>query len=140
MGCDIHLHVEVKVGGQWHHYACPSIGRRYRMFHKMAGVRSLEEETDRPISPPKGLPRDPSLVTTLAALSWGSDAHTHSWLGGEEIKELGDWLWAMKPKEDLEMDVLHCYLFGNGFGTHYLSPSSYPEEVEDVRFVFWFDN
>lgn len=29
MGCDIHFHTEVKIGGQWHHHSqtrdCPSV-------------------------------------------------------------------------------------------------------------------
>ncbi len=37
MGCDIHLHTEVKIANVWHRYGCPSVDRNYRVFAKMAG-------------------------------------------------------------------------------------------------------
>ena len=40
MGCDIHLHAEIKVNGKWEHYAHPHIRRDYRLFAKMASVRN----------------------------------------------------------------------------------------------------
>lgn len=27
MGCDIHLHIEVKINGAWEHYATPRVDR-----------------------------------------------------------------------------------------------------------------
>ena len=42
MGCDIHLHVEVKIKGKWLHYNHPNIDRCYWLFTKMAGVREIE--------------------------------------------------------------------------------------------------
>lgn len=39
MGCDIHLHQEVKINGEWHHYRLAEMPRNYEVFEKMAGVR-----------------------------------------------------------------------------------------------------
>lgn len=137
MGCDIHFHSEIKIGNEWHHYGHPSIQRNYALFGKMAGVRGDSE----PISQPKGLPDDCSLVTALNAHKWDADGHSHSWLNAKEILELENWL--SKQLRDgswrLEMDYWG-YLFGNSWGGF----TEYPDEREpflnDIRFVFWFDN
>lgn len=143
MGCDIHLHVEIKVEGAWQHYQAPGISRDYRLFAKMAGVRNYENEIV-PISEPKGLPKDLTLVTAKDAEEWGVDGHSHSWLDKHEIARLAEWCHERVEmdhmRRDLEYGVLHSYLFGNS----YAGPSKWPEEqpawLEDVRFVFWFDN
>lgn len=64
MGCDIHLHTEVKINGVWHHMGAPSVPRNYRLFAKMAGVRGIET----PIAEPRGLPGDATLLTRRDAL------------------------------------------------------------------------
>lgn len=146
MGCDIHLHIEVKINGKWEHWGAPSVQRWYELFEKMAGVRG---DVRNAISPPKGLPEDMTTLTKLAATYDGKDAHSHSWLGTEEIMQLEDWLKKQARGEwinDLEHHILHSYLFGNSFTGH----KRYPEDskyrldagidVQDVRFVFWFDN
>ena len=146
MGCDIHIHIEVKVDGCWEHYAAPNVGRNYSMFEKMAGVRGDEENA---ISPPKGLPDDMSHVTEKSAERWGGDGHSHSWLSLPEIAELSDWL-SDNPDNtktalnlmarSLEYDVLHTYLEGNSFKGFLNYPEDRPDWIEDVRFIFWFDN
>jgi hypothetical protein len=137
MGCDIHLHVEFKVGGRWEHYARPYAPRNYTLFSKMAGVRRRDDE-DEPIAEPRGLPSDLSTLTALFYEDEKGDAHSQSWLSWDEIKVLREWLAGLDGWNSahgsmrLEMDVLGCFL---------------PEEdedirarIEDIRFVFWFDN
>jgi hypothetical protein len=142
MGCDIHLHTEVKIGGQWHHYSAPEIDRDYTLFGKMAGVRGGGD----PIAPPRGLPADVSAVTALDATYWDADGHHHSWLGAAEIWELEEWLRKLmdgdpKRPDGWEMCREHWgYLFGNPFGSFHEFPRERREGIEDVRFVFWFDN
>ncbi len=144
MGCDIHLHIEVKVRGEWHHLSAPYVDRSYRLFGYMAGVR---DDSVEPVSLPKGFPPDATTLTKIDYERWERDAHSVSWLGVEEIGILrdriqkdpdvgGNFSW------DLEHSILHTYLFGNSLDGWY----KYPEEdyrkmgVEDVRLVFWFDN
>lgn len=140
MGCDIHLHTEIKIGEQWHCYASPDIGRWYELFSKMAGVRNGSGIT--PISEPKGLPKDPSVVVKLSYDEGGSDAHTVSWFNVEEIKQLEEWMWVQYK----EMKGYHYpeeewgYYFGNSYGGFYKETSGALSVIEDVRFVFWFDN
>lgn len=135
MGCDIHLHVEIKLKGEWHHYQDLRPGRHYSVFGKMAGVRNQDEE---PIVAPKGLPADCTLVTRFDSDHWGRDGHTHSWFNREEIKKLSVWMTAQAKdwREDLE-GWAGGYLFGNDYAGEL---EDLPEGVEDVRFVFWFDN
>ena len=115
MGCDIHLHTEVKINNEWLHYSAPWVRRNYDLFTKMAGVRSRDDEIT-PLSPPKGLPSDASTLTYFEATRWGIDGHSHSWLSAQEIYELFEWIklqdWA---PENWKIDDLFGYLFGNTY-------------------------
>ena len=140
MGCDIHLHIEVKINGKWEHYAAPSVDRWYELFGKLAGVR---DKTARPIVEPKGFPSDASVTTAFDYARWQTDAHTPSWLNEKEITKLR--VWFMKQDGGsgrgyfLEEGVLKCtYLFGNLFD--YEEREEWPVGLEGFRFVFWFDN
>lgn len=140
MGCDIHFHVEIKVDGEWQHYGHINVGRNYRLFGIMAGVRSHDVD---PIVDPKGLPDDMNVVTKMDAEQWGRDGHTHSWLSSEEvfllteaIKEDG----GITGRSDFECCDIWGYLFGNSYSGFIRYPEDRMPGVEDFRFVFWFDN
>ena len=139
MGCDIHFHSEVKVKGAWHHYGSASLKRDYALFAVMANVRN-EDGSVIPISMPKGLPKDISFVTQIDADYWGTDAHSASWLNREEIGCLQVYLEGRLGDNAyrLEMDYWG-YLFGNSW-THSMPYRVGGHIIEDVRFVFWFDN
>ena len=148
MGCDIHLHIELKIEGKWEHYGCPSIPRSYYLFTKLAGVRASNPEIE-PFSEPRGLPDDITLLTKMAVDRDGGDAHSKSWIDSNEIDQLEEWVrtyliktWNRSNSNwlDLEAHFLHSYCFGNSFAGIKKYPESYPSSVEDVRFVFWFDN
>lgn len=133
MGCDIHLHIEVKLEGQWFHLGNPSPCRNYWCFTKLAGVRNVKGVI--PIVLPRGLPEDISTVTRVLAKRWEDDGHSWSWIDADEIAEFCDWYRSMdipRPNECVE-GWLGMYLDNNGFG--YI-----PAWLEDLRFVFWFDN
>lgn len=143
MGCDIHMHIEVQIDGAWEHYANPSVSRNYNLFAKMAKVR-WDESDGEPIAANRGVPDDMSKITRLDYQNEGSDAHSATWFGIVEIMQLENWLkkqdWGVL-KNDLEYGILKTYLFGNSFS----GLVRYPEDIrikglEDVRFVFWFDN
>lgn len=140
MGCDIHLHTEIKVGGKWLCYGSPSISRNYHMFAKMADVRNYDDIKE--ISHPKGLPEDISEVVKLHYKSWESDAHSESWLNVDEIIQLEEFLKekATKFNTFYYPEKEWGYLFGNPFGSFKKFRDDYPIEIKDVRFVFWFDN
>jgi hypothetical protein len=154
MGCDIHLHTEIKVNGVWHHYSQPRINRSYALFSKLAGVRAVEDVT--PIVEPRGLPPDLSFTTQLdyAYAEQCYPPHDESWLTGEELEDVLNWLTARKEEErkrlgaagqEVEWFDAHHHMFGYLFGNGWkLYPdergSAYPAEIEDVRAVFWFDN
>jgi hypothetical protein len=139
MGCDIHVHTEVKINGQWHHWGQPSVSRFYALFEKMAGVRGDEENA---IAPLRGLPEDATFETKFDNEHWGADGHSHSWLTGEEADQLGEWYMA-ETKEHATcgkfIESEFGYLFGNGWNVKRY-PDDYPKGVEDARWVFWFDN
>lgn len=146
MGCDIHLHAEVKIDGEWHAYSAPHILRNYRLFARLAGVRS--RDGIKPISDPRGLPEDASVVTKHHSDHWGIDGHSHSWISAEEIALLDDTReeWDYPPGKDSESWMrygcsdLFGYFYGNSWSGWTKYPEDRPKGIEDVRFVFWFDN
>ena len=138
MGCDIHIHTEVKINGEWHHYSIPDVSRNYHLFAKMVGVRNYNNTID-PISPPKGIPQDATFLTKYDAEAWGIDGHSHSYLVPNEIQELNDFV-----KDDMDTNLFFLegvfgYLFGNSWNLT-TSPNDSRKDVEDFRFIFWFDN
>ena len=138
MGCDVHIHQEVKINGKWEHYRETQIPRNYQAFAKMAGVRG----TEKPIAEPRGLPNDVTTMTQFCSDYDGPDGHTHSWLGAAEIAELEEFIEDQMGEDKawrLERDGWG-YLFGNGWGAWTKWPDERPKGVEDIRFVFWFDN
>lgn len=141
MGCDIHLHIEIKINGTWHHYGAPNVSRRTKLFEKMAGVRGSVTNA---IVPPKGTPDDISGITRMDVDRFKIGGHSHSWFTCEEIGKLEDWLneqGGFAREMDLEHHILHTYLFGNSFAGFRKYPSDYKDSpIEDVRFVFFFDN
>ncbi len=130
MGCDIHSHVEVKIAGQWHHYSTPPLQRDYTLFERICGVRG---EPENAIAIPRGLPENLSIVTAVCYAKEKPDAHSCTWLDRRELCDLIDW-------ENSRRSFPHHqfgYLTGNSFHLH---PGSNPPEIEDVRFICWFDN
>lgn len=205
MGCDIHAHVEVKLKGQWHHYHAPYINRDYSLFSKMANVRNGSLSSMRyvkPISKPRGMPEDISLITKVMREGWGGDGHSDSWLGSAEVCELIKWYDVRmaelheeyskkteKEKESEEIALLKAQLvqmdaaledaqkalrhtdhdqlarwdhrvvrvvssprpysleqdLGHplGYSWNFAEPDSgydTPDDLQDARLVFWFDN
>lgn len=132
MGCDIHAHIEVKIEGIWEHYSCPPIQRNYALFERIAGVRGRIANA---IAGPRGLPEDLSSVTVACYLKEQVDAHSETWLNKEEFCGLIE--WAEKQTRNLYQAYQIGYLTGNSFRLH---PGSNPPEIEDVRFICWFDN
>lgn len=138
MGCDIHAHFEIKVNGEWVHYSKPNIKRNYRLFTKMAGVRDTKDVY--PISPPKGLPGDISKVTALENKWWGNDGYSHSWLDKNEIREVIRWHKQISEPFWMVSYEQWGYLHGNTWDYFDEYREDYPDEIEDIRLVFWFDS
>lgn len=143
MGCDISLHVEVKINGKWEHYNHPYIGRNYELFCKMAGVRQYEDSPE-PISQPRGLPEDASVMTSFDSRHDGIDGHSHSWLSSTEAGQVQKWFEEQSPKGTLFHPPLFGYLFGNDIDSYVRHPKDGERlkelGLEDARVVFWFDN
>src|SRR5574338_845063 len=120
MGCDIHMHIEVKYRGEWHHLSHPRIERSYEFFAHMARCGRCKEID--PVAENRGIPEDMSLVTRID-YEHGVDSGIHdpSWLGRDEIEMLRTrWeQWQKRSgrydylKDDLEWGRFRTYLQGN---------------------------
>lgn len=145
MGCDVHVHLEVKIKGKWRHWSAPYVSRNYQLFARMAGVRNATGEYHvEPIARPRGLPADATFETKFDHNHMGVDAHSASWLSGAEVEALGEW-WEKKKLErdpkgffSFEHHVIG-YLMGNGWNVARY-PGDAPVGVTDARMIFWFDN
>ena len=153
MGCDIHMQVEyrTKIDGtmQWcdgnlyevnkFHIDYPdepkyqrvhlnNERRNYTLFRLLAGIRYYGIK---PIAPPRGFPKDVSKSISEEYDSWGSDAHSASWLTLAELMN------AARSHPDLLDDLvaeLHTYF-------HRVFPNPAPLITQnELRIVFWFDN
>ena len=86
MGASIHMHIEVKSGDTWHHYAAPSMFRNAVFFDLVAGIYDKLQ----PVAPLRGLPENLSFVTQH---DWKQDSenfrpHHVGWLKAKELIEL----------------------------------------------------
>ena len=123
MGCDIHLHAEVRdEDGVWKDettYETEWIGeyplqvntiydgRHYAIFAILAGVRNYYHGIT-PISPPRGLPDDVSTIVLAESENWGMDGHSHSYFTLEELEDF-DWDQTVSRRA---FNYPHC-CFGN---------------------------
>lgn len=148
MGCDIHAHLEVKIENVWRYYAPVKLWRNYEVFSKMAGVRSCKGSPN-PISLPKGLPKDVTFMTKFHSDYLDEDGHSHSWFNYDEILELLEFFnnklgykpWGdYKEKENRKWNDLGIWIFGNSISGFRKYPADYPETLQDIRLIFWFDN
>ena len=137
MGCNIHGFIEVmefpdsERDKWWSVHEIPYT-RNYRFYAAIAGVRNYIEIT--PISEPKGMPYDASMMSDVTAKEDGADGHTHSWLTYREIKEY-DWLQDIG--EGMLIDNVHIHFKSLMNEMRFLA-KHYGDER--VRVVFWFDN
>ncbi len=145
MGCDIHLHTEVKRNGVWLHHSEAKVSRNYALFAKMADVRN-----DFGIEPflVRGFPEDATELTLLDKEKYGIDGHSHSWLNARQICILCDFIESHENPEDWFGDDKLMwyyrnlpYFMGNRFDGFIKYPGDWkPYGIEDVRFVFFFGN
>lgn len=135
MGCDIHVHFEIKLNDKWEHYSQPKICRNYELFGKIAGVRNSDII---PIHPPRGLPDDCSIITKFCADIIGTDGHTHGWLNAIEITKILSFHQHITKNNMLNFEQWG-YLFGGGWDDFLKLREDYPKNIEDIRMVFWFD-
>jgi hypothetical protein len=158
MGCDIHMHTEKRVNGQW--VEAPRVipksnegrnddpleNRSYSYFGWLADVRNYSKIP--PISQPRGVPDDMAPKTKAAFESWDSDAHSASWLTVDEI---------LAVDFDQMIENRRVTINGNGgctaepghgkretlreFLGEYAVNALFKLRDEGVeRIVFWFDN
>lgn len=86
MGCDIHLHIEVKINDKWEHFSEFDMLRNYELFSFLVTDHPRNDYGIKGISNARGLPEDVNGLTRYI-LSYSDDLHTHSFLTLKEIFE-----------------------------------------------------
>lgn len=136
MGCDVHAHIEIKLNGVWEHLRDVSLNRDYHLFSMMADVRNDGKVA--PIASPRGLPDDITNITKFNNNVWDGDGHSHSYINIRELIAVENYL-VRKQKEVWDSPALG-YFFGNHFSSFLKYPEDCPQEITDIRMIFWFDN
>lgn len=142
MGWDINFHTEIKVNGRWEHYSKLDIRRCYPLFSYLAGVGGIPNI--KPITEPRGLPDDCSVVTRIEYERMEESAHSVSFLFKEEMCLVENFLENQAPDwfhggKFYSPELVLGYLFGNSWSGFSEYPGEYPVAIEDIRWVFWFD-
>ena len=129
-------HIEIKVGGKWLNWS--TFGKSFReevyFILKEGNILSMFEE--------KGFPEDPSEVVKMAFLRYKDPERVShaSWMTGKEIvlfhKQV-ERLMGQLGVYDTIPDIMGSY--GDDF---FLYPEDWEdrEVVEDVRYVYWFED
>lgn len=143
MGANIHVHIEVKINGQWHHYAAPIVRRDYQLFAAVNGLRAEDiRPSNRPnaISTHHKLPGDISLITRLSLEEdRGRGLHDFGYLTSNDLVVLQNELYRIRPEVyrtgfdelDLEYSIFRTYVNGSTIASH--------PGYEDARVVYWYD-
>jgi hypothetical protein len=143
VGCDIHAYAEVKRNNEWYFFGSIHFYRNYKLFGKLAGVRSIEPN---PLAPDRGIPADASEITRMLYDRYTTDWHSASYATSEECKELEQWWDEENEREYYE----RC----GGIGIKFSASSTFElkasdeeldilkqlGDIQDYRMVFWFDN
>lgn len=146
MGCNIHVHIEVKKNDIWYHFSAPRVDRNYILFAVIAGVRmDTLRESDRnsikPVAKIHQLPDDISFVTqTCYYQDKRRGLHDVGVLTAEDLDVLQNELYKLHPwvgrtgcdELDLEWSIFRTSINGNTLADH--------QDWDDLRVVFWFDN
>tara|TARA_R110000851_G_scaffold328632_1_gene499672 strand:+ start:39 stop:452 length:414 start_codon:yes stop_codon:yes gene_type:complete len=137
MATDIHLHQEIKIGGVWQHYALKRVPRSYELFNKMAGVGDSYNHL--PIREPRGIPDDSTFLTQFDYIQWEGNSNNPSWFNAKDIAKIISWLRLNDDTWQREIDSFG-FLFSTGWESFYNYPKDRSPDIEDIRFIFWFDN
>ena len=86
MGCDIHPFIEYKNSDSWSFFASVHIDRDYGLFHCLAAVRGYDAEV-KPISEPKGMPKDISSAVIDEYCYFISESNDDSHISKEKAEE-----------------------------------------------------
>ena len=157
MGCDIRMFQECKIDGQWLCFNQPPVTRWYIFFARLAGVRN--SFGIKPISSPRGLPEDMSLVTKI---SWDiNPGHTASYINQEEIyglandlnvyesnslrlksdsEEVAEWLESCSEEKYWSPESHRGLNLGYLFGNSWCGVNDHSDLISDWRWVFWFNS
>lgn len=101
MGCDIHIRTEVKRNGKWENadfykkagkeFEVVEIydGRSYSLFTILADVSNYNEVM-KPMSQPRGIPKDATNEYKELCELWDGDGHSHSYFTLRELEQVFD--------------------------------------------------
>ena len=140
MGCDIHLYAEGrdKKTGEWLPLRLGDyVSRDYYFFALLAGVRNYYDVV--PVAADRGVPEDITPVVRRELETWEDDAHSTSWC---TLDEMSTTILKRVP----HLDPWHGYKIGGGLVDLCCSNDrkqiyeERPVYVDEIRFIFWFDN
>ena len=150
MGCDIHAYLEKKSKTGSYEYVTDVFNERdYNLFAFLAGVRNYSDIYPI-VASNRGIPVDVSEYTKNCYDDWGSDAHSASWIGIDELLKFD---YTRDIHHNLTPASVASILTNMGDTKRMYNPITYKDFLpytifEDImkmsvkgdRVVFWFDN
>lgn len=140
------LHQEIKIKGKWHHYSRIKVERDYALFKKINNVRkdNFSDEEIKPMYKSRGFEKGWLMsYTFLTQFDYSKDKmdnHSHGYLYANSIQKLGEWIKNNEFTRSNEPAFYFGYLFENNWNYFLQYKEDYPEGIEEIRFIFWFDN
>lgn len=129
MGCDIHLHAEMRINGRWEYAGSVEVGRCYTSFGKIAGVRDNNQTQ---LTYPNGLPEDVNPMTRFLIMK--TTDHSCGFMEGKHLKKYTTWARSDKREEPV-IDIVKELKWSFGY--------EIDEKViysKDFRLVYGFDS
>lgn len=137
MGVDIRLFTEIKVEGLWYAYSQPEIRQNYNLFDIMGHPRF--DQTQRALK--RELPELPSEVVSMCVEGDSNfNLQLCSWLNAAEIQDL---YMELSEYPGIGFSSTYGnpfgYIEGSDWGAYLKYPEDNPSWIDDIRFIYWFD-
>jgi len=118
---DVHGHFEIKTDNEWHYYGQPHLARDQALFDELLKICI------------SGIPEDVSKTTMLHIHNMIPRIEHYSWLDADRIASI---MYSTASS-------IHPHNWGRLFGEPWDSfktlRTCYPEPIDDIRMIVWFN-
>lgn len=144
MGCDLRLIQEIKINNVWYFYNESTPHRNYELFSTLVENHPLKEDgyIDSPINiPQRGIPSDISVVGRIIYEHEIENAKISTYINSKEIKIIENFIYDNESYFKIpKYPQYFNFLFGNSWSYFLDEREIFPLEIQDIRWIYWFNN